>query len=167
MKAKELQKLVIKNYLKPTLKRFGYLTSGQTWWKSKGDFFIVINMQSSQWNDQSNVHFCFNIGIALTQNLKDAAKKKANYFDLAVQLREKNYLPVERNTGGHRDSNWYMLKDETSLDNFIAEMKIDFERHILPKLEKLETLEDCLQFYQSFPFWGQSLQHQIESLSSR
>jgi len=42
MTAKELQIEFIKTYLKPTLKLHNYKTSGQTWWKNMGDFFIVI-----------------------------------------------------------------------------------------------------------------------------
>lgn len=41
MTAKEKQTYFVKTYLKPTLKTFGYQTSGQTWWKNKGDFFYL------------------------------------------------------------------------------------------------------------------------------
>ena len=49
MTAKEKQAYIIKIYLKPTLKTFGYQTSGQTWWKDKGDFFNFINLQNYSW----------------------------------------------------------------------------------------------------------------------
>jgi len=52
MTAKEKQAEFIKNYLKPILKDHGYLVSGQTWWKDKGDFFNVINLQSYSWNSK-------------------------------------------------------------------------------------------------------------------
>lgn len=54
MNAKEKQTEFIKGYLKPKLKDEGFGTSGQTWWKNKGDFFIVINLQNSQWNSKVN-----------------------------------------------------------------------------------------------------------------
>ena len=62
MTGKEKQKELIKNYLKPTLKDYGYKTSGQTWWKDKGEFFTLINLQNFSWNNKDNVDFCFNIG---------------------------------------------------------------------------------------------------------
>ena len=78
MTAKEKQAYIIKIYLKPTLKTFGYQTSGQTWWKDKGDFFNFINLQNYSWNSKDSVDFRFNIGIALKATIKDKQKKKNN-----------------------------------------------------------------------------------------
>ncbi|MGJ7032559.1 DUF4304 domain-containing protein [Niabella hirudinis] len=64
MTAKDIQTDFIKTYLKPTLKEHGYKTSGQTWRKSMGDFFIVINLQNSRWNSKEELSFCLNIGVA-------------------------------------------------------------------------------------------------------
>ena len=98
MPAKEIQTEFIKTYLKPALKSFGYLTSVQTWWKDKGDFFILINLQNFSWNSRDNVDFCFNIGIVLKATMKDPNKKKPTVYDLDVYLREGFYLPkIERN----------------------------------------------------------------------
>lgn len=94
--AKDIQTDFIKTYLKPTLKEHGFKTSGQTWWKSKGDFFLVINLQNSQWNSKEELSFCLNIGVALTEKLADKEKKKATYVDLATQVREDAYLTEER-----------------------------------------------------------------------
>ena len=47
----------MKSYLKPTLKKHGYQTSGQTWWKDKGDFFNVINLQNYSWNSKESIDF--------------------------------------------------------------------------------------------------------------
>src|SRR5690606_28661656 len=70
MTAKEKQAEFIKSYLKPTLKQNGYQTSAQTWWKDKGDFFNVINLQNYSWNSKDIVDFRFNIGIALKATVK-------------------------------------------------------------------------------------------------
>lgn len=82
MSAKDRQKEFIKNYLKPTLKNWGYQTGGQTWWKDRGDFFTVICLQNSSWNCKDDVSFWFDIGIALKDTLKDPAKKKVGWKDL-------------------------------------------------------------------------------------
>lgn len=44
MTAKEKQATFIKEYLKPTLKNWGYLTNSQTWWKDRGDFFFTFEL---------------------------------------------------------------------------------------------------------------------------
>jgi hypothetical protein len=167
MTAKENQIEFIKSYLKPKLKEEGFNTSGQTWWKNKGDFFLVINLQNSQWNSLNEISFCFNIGVALTEKLKDPQKKKASYFDIVTVLRENAYLSETRLKHKFRQNGWlgYLLTDKTDLVEFTNELKYDFENDILPKLKQLNTLDDCLTFYQRFDFWGENLRKVIENLN--
>jgi hypothetical protein len=136
--SKDIQTEFIKTYLKPTLKEHGYKTSGQTWWKSMGDFFIVINLQNSQWNSKEELSFCLNIGVALTEKLADKEKKKAK--------------------GG-----WlgYKITDKTNINDFIADFKLDLESNLLKQLDELKSLKDCVQFYEKFDIWGDNLKRQI------
>lgn len=166
MNAKEIQNEFVKFYLKPTLKSHGYQTSGQTWWKNMGDFFIIISLQNSQWNSKEKVSFCFNIGIALTQNLRDVNKKKASHFDIVTYTREDTYLSDNRQKHSFRKDGWlgYLITDETNLAEFILELRIDIENEILNKLEKLQTLKDCVDFYGDFKIWGEILKEQIKKI---
>ncbi len=143
------------------------MTSGQTWWKNMGDFFIVINLQNSQWNSKEELSFCFNIGVALTGKLSDKDRKKATYHDVATQLREDSYLSEDRVNHKYRQSGWlgYLITDKTDLTDFIDEFKIDFEENILPTLGKLLTLKDCVDFYSKFDFWSLVLNRQIKELN--
>jgi hypothetical protein len=169
MSAKEIQKELIKSYLKPTLKSHGYNTSGLTWWKNMGDFFLVINLQNSQWNSQEELSFCLNIGVALTEKLADKEKKKATYFDLGAQLREDAYLTPERQQNKKDQGGWlgYKITNKTNLSTFINDFKIDLEDNILRQLEALKTLKDCVLFYEKFEFWGNNLKRQIEECGLR
>ena len=162
--AKDIQTDFIKTYLKPTLKEQGFKTSGQTWWKSKGDFFVVINLQNSQWNSKEELSFCLNIGVALTEKLADKEKKKATYFDLATKVREDAYLTEERQQAKKSQGGWlgYKITDKTNVSEFITDFKIDLEDNILKILNSFETLNDCIAFYQKFGFWGDNLKRQIE-----
>ena len=160
MNAKEKQTQFIKNYLKPTLKKSGYLTSGQTWWKDKGDFFNVINLQNYSWNSKDSVDFRFNIGIALKATVKDIQKKKATLYDLTTHLDEGTFLPDRRNRS-FGNNQGYSITDTTDLTDFISAVQYDFERYILPGLEELQNLTDCIKFYERFPFWGDSLKKVI------
>jgi hypothetical protein len=162
--SKDIQTEFIKTYLKPVLKENGYKTSGQTWWKSMGDFFIVINLQNSQWNSKEELSFCLNIGVALTEKLADKEKKKATYFDIATQVREDAYLTEERQRVKKTQGGWlgYKITDKTDLTEFIKEFKIDLEENILKILDRLKSLSDCITFYEKFGFWGDNLKRQIE-----
>ena len=160
MTAKEKQTYFIKTFLKPTLKTFGYQTSGQTWWKDKGDFFNVINLQNYSWNSKDSIDFRFNIGIALKATVKDEQKKKATYNDLTTHLDEGTFLPDRKNRK-FGDNQGYSITDTTDVDQFITALKIDFETFILPGLEEPKSLSDCVKFYERFPFWGDNLKRVI------
>jgi len=164
MTAKEIQTEFIKTYLKPTLKEYEFKTSGQTWWKNMGDFFIVINLQNSQWNRKEELSFCLNIGVALTKRLADKEKKKATYFDIATLLREDAYLTVERQLKKKEKGGWlgYKITDSINVNDFISDFRIDLEDNILKQLNQLKTLKDCVIFYEKFDIWGNNLKKQIK-----
>lgn len=162
MTAKEMQTEFIKTYLKPTLKNFGYQTSGQTWWKDKGDFFALINLQNFSWNNKDSVDFCFNIGVALKVTMKDTGKKKPTVHDLTVYLREGFYLPDNRQEYKFKNKTGYTLTDQADLNDFVTELKSDFENYILPYLDKLNSVQDCIDSFGDITFWGDNLKRVIE-----
>jgi hypothetical protein len=166
MNAKEKQVEFVKSYLKPKLREEGFSTSRLTWWKNKGDFFIVINLQNSTYNSKNELSFCFNIGVAITELIKDPFKKEATYYDTVTNLRENAYLSENRTKHKYRQNGWlgYLITDETDLIEFTEELRKDFEIDILPKLDQLNTLEDCIKFYQKFNFWGDNLKKVLEKL---
>ena len=129
-----------------------------------GDFFIVINLQNSQFNRKEELSFCINIGVALTARLADEEKKKATYFDLATHLREGAFLSEERQKLRKDAGGWlgYKITDRTNVQEFIDYFKIDLEDNILPQLEELKTLKDVVEFFDGFEFWGKNLRRQIE-----
>ncbi|MDQ6758190.1 MAG: DUF4304 domain-containing protein, partial [Bacteroidota bacterium] len=160
MNAKEKQVEFIKTYLKPTLKKHGFSTSGNTWWRNCGDFFIVINLQNYSWNDKDNIDFRFNMGIALTATLADPQKKKADQHDLTVYVSENFHLPANRQEYKYKNNVGYSIKSDTDLDDFIIELFYDFEKEILPRLDNLKTLNDCIEFYKA-TFWVDNLKKLI------
>lgn len=163
MTAKEKQKEFIRTYLKPTLKNWGYQTAGQTWWKDKGDFFNVINLQNYSWNTKDSVQFRLNIGIALKATVSDEQKKKAAYSDLTVHLDEGAFLP-DRKKRRFGDNQGYSIKDETNLIEFANSFNVDFDKYILPAIEKPNSLRDCVDLYGGIAFWGDQLKRKIKEL---
>ena len=156
MTAKEKQTEFIKTFLKPTLKLHGYQTSGQTWWKDKGDFFNVINLQNYSWNSKNSVDFRFNVGIALKSKLKDPQKKKVTYADLLMHIDEGSFI-LDRQNRKFGDNQGYSIDNDTNLVEFINALKVDFEKYILPSLDKPKSLNDCIKIYGEIPFWGDHL----------
>nr|WP_294779820.1 DUF4304 domain-containing protein [uncultured Flavobacterium sp.] len=161
MNAKEKQLDFVKSYLKPTLKNLEYKTSGQTWWKDKEEFYTLINLQNFSWNTKDKVNFCFNIGIVLKSEMKDATKKPQIY-DLTIHLRENLYVSDKNNKHPFRNKNGYLLENHTDMTDFYEELKSDFENFIVPKLEKLNSLQDCIDNFGSIPFFGERLINAIK-----
>ncbi|CAN5325790.1 hypothetical protein BH10ACI2_BH10ACI2_12310 [soil metagenome] len=158
MNAKEKQKEFISGYLKIKFQKLGYRTAGNTWWLERAKFFEVISLQNSQWNSTDDVSFCLNIGPALTATLRDPKKKRASYSDLTINLREDAFLTEERrNQPFHTGRLGYLITDSTDLAVFTEEFAFDLENEILPKLNRLESLDDWLGFLNGLPFWREHL----------
>lgn len=165
MTAKEIQSNFIKNYLKPTLKKYAYKTSGKTWWKDKGEFYILINLQNYSWNGKEQVDFCFNIGIVVKRD--SIADENPTVHDLTVYLREGFYLPDQRKEYQYRNKSGYTLTNEAIQNEFLSEIEIDFNQYILPYLENLQTFRDCLYSFGEIAFWGEKLRKVINDIEKK
>lgn len=163
MTAQEIQTEFVKSYLKPTLKERGYRTSGRNWWRDMGEFFITINLQTSQWSSKEELSFRLNIGLALTERLADKNRKKATHFDAAIHLDERAFLSKDRFALHQQLGGWlgYKITDSTKVDEFIEYFKVDLEDNVLRKLEELRTLRDCVAFSDGFEFWSEQFRRQI------
>lgn len=158
MNAKEIQLEFIKLHLKPLLKHWGYIINGQTWFKDKGEFYTLINLQNFSWNSKHIVDFCFNIGVSVKrQSLPD----KPTGFNLDIYLREGFYLPNNRKEHLYRNKTGYTITDCINHGSFILEIKTDFEKYVLPYLDNLQTLDDCVDKFGDITFWGDNLKKVI------
>lgn len=151
MNAKEKQIDFINTYFKPTLKKYGYRFYGQTYFKLGGEIIPLINFQNYSWNSQNNVEFRFNIGFTTNDNIKNAKKAKISFSESWVQLSEGDYLEKENHS--FRNEIGYVIDDSTDLSDFTLELRDDFEKHILPKLDSMKTIDDCLDFHKKIEFW--------------
>jgi hypothetical protein len=143
MTAKDKQKEIISKTLKPLMKKWGYKTTGQNWWKINGDFFNVINLQNFSWNSKEQVDFCFNFATGLTKDI--TGKVKVTVHNAPTHMREVSLLP--ETITKFRDKIGYHLISETNIQEFANEITHDFEIIILPKLDSLNSLENILEFY--------------------
>ena len=161
MNAKEKQTKFIKLHLKPFLKSRDYKNSNQTWWKDRGDFYNVINLQNFSWNSKDKIDFIFNLGIALKATLKDRTLKKVTHFDCVTHLGDVAFLPDSKNRRFGSNLG-YEIKSETDLDDFMISFFNDFSNYVLPKFEEPSNLKELIVFYKRFEFWGTQLEKQIE-----
>lgn len=160
MTAKEKQVELIKHLLKPMLKQNGYSIKGQTWWKDKGDFFTLIKLQNYSWNSKDGVDFCFNIGIALKATLPES--KTPTVHSLNVYLREGFFLPEQERESFIRNQTGYYITAATNMEEFSNRFRSHLQDHILPYLNKLNTIKDCIIYFGDVVFWGDNLKRVIQ-----
>jgi len=82
---------------------------------------------------------------------------------LTIPIREGAYLLNARKVSKYRNNTGYIINSKTDVDEFTREMKIDFEEEILPQLDTLKTIADCVNFYEKYPFWGEHLKKLISN----
>jgi hypothetical protein len=142
LSAQQLQSQFLSSYLKPALKAQGYKNEEQIWWKEKQGFFLLIQLQNFPWCKDS-LAFCFNIGMSVTlPNFSSYAPETA-------------YISPKRKKHKYKRKIGYSVTDSALLSDYIQELKADFETEILPRLESLQTLDDCRKFYQHFPSFNE------------
>ncbi len=163
MTAKDIQKEIIKSYIKPILKGNGYRLNGQTWWKDKGTFLIIINIQNFSWNNEDHIDFCFNSGLKFKVEMSEAEIKRPTPHHIIPYLREGFYLPEERITYKYRNTTGYTIRSSHFITEIIDELKIDFETYILPYLDKINSEKDALDKFGDIPFWGERLKEIIDN----
>jgi hypothetical protein len=93
--------------------------------------------------------------------MTDTDKKKPTVHDLTVYLRESYFLTDVRKDYKFRNKTGYVLNEQTDLNDFIAELKFDFENSILPTLDKLNSLQNCVDKFGGITFWGENLKKVI------
>ena len=80
---------------------------------------------------------------------------------MTVYLRESYYLPEARQEYKFRNKTGYVLTEQADLNDFIDELKSDFENYILPTLDKLNSLQNCVDKFGGITFWGDNLKKVI------
>lgn len=54
-----------------------------------------------------------------------------------------------------------MLTEQADLNHFSNELKSDFENHILPILDNLNSIQNCVDKFGAITFWGENLKRVI------
>jgi hypothetical protein len=130
--------------------------------KTRESFFIIINLQNFSWNSKDSVDFCFNVGIVLKAIINYTPETIPNIHDSTIYLREEYFLPDNRKEHVFKNKSGYIVTELTNLEDFIAELKKDFENYILQNFRELNSIQDCLDKFGDLPFWGANLKKVIE-----
>lgn len=149
LKPVEKRDIVVKQVIKPALKRCGFSTAGLDWRRETGDAVIFIHMQNSQFNDIANgARFRFHISASKKEEIREKLSNQWMY-NQGLALKQFDFLPYCGMLSPYYAGDMYKidgyknyLPTDTPVEDICRQIGEDFERYILPPLCEAATYED-------------------------
>lgn len=148
MTEREKKNRILKEVIKPLIKSAGYKCGGPTFYRECQECYVIINLQSSQFNNvEMGFNFWFNIGVLDKKEVVDINDVKKSYGGNSP-TREETFLPDNGLLHPYR-SNGYTIGGikngqpiVTDYDDAAARISSDISQYILPRLDLVQNLED-------------------------
>ncbi len=144
--------VVVKQVIKPLLKKHGFTTSGMDWRRELEDSYMIIHMMNSQFNGISTgVSFRFHISVSKKDEIREKLSNQWIYNQMC-DLRQFDFLPYLGMLSPYYSSGMYQidgyknyLPTDTPVEEICRQINEDFEKYILPQLCEVQSYEDFLK----------------------
>ncbi len=144
--------IVVKQVIKPLLKKNGFTTSGLDWRRELEDSYMIIHMMNSQFNGVSTgVSFRFHISVTKKDEIRDKVSNQWIYNQTS-DLRQFNFLPYCGMLSPYYSGDMYRIDGyknfrpaDTPVEEICRQLEEDFGKYILPKLCEVQSCEDYLE----------------------
>ena len=145
MNSKEKKNLVLKEVVKPLLKKAGYRSSGKVYYSQRGDCCLALCLKGSHWNSVvTGYSFYFEI-MAFEGEVTEDIKK--GYW--ITQIMEYTLLPDWGYLHPYRDRIGYKIDgfknyqpQDMQLEDIKSRIQDDMEHYIIPELAQVENFPD-------------------------
>lgn len=145
----EKRDIVVKQVIKPALKKCGFSTSGLDWRRETEDAVIMIHMQNSRFHDIANgASFRFHISASKKDEIREKLSDQWMY-NQECELKQFDFLPYCGMLSPYYSGDMYKidgyknyLPTDTPVEDICRQIGEDFECHILPPLCALASYED-------------------------
>ena len=145
----EKRDIVVKQVIKPALKKCGFSTSGLDWRRETEDAYIIIHMQNSQFNDIANgASFRFHISASKKEEIRGKISEQWMY-NQGCELKQFDFLPYCGMLSPYYSGDMYKidgyqdyLPTDMPVEDICRQIGEDFETYILPPLCALTSYED-------------------------
>lgn len=128
MKPTDKRDVVVKQVIKPLLKKCGFSTAGLDWHREIDDSFIIIHMMNSQFNSiVTGASFRFHISAVKKGEIRNKLSNQWIY-NQECELNQFNFLPTD-----------------TPVEDICRQIGEDFEKYILPELCAVKSYKDFLE----------------------
>lgn len=153
MKSVEKRNLVVKQVIKPLLKKFGFSTAGQKWHRETDDVRLTIELQNSQFNGMpTGIRFRFFIRAVRKDG--SAGQPADRKEPASCELNQFDFLPHRGMLSPLCCADWYQfdgyqdyLPSDVPVEDICRQIEEDFGSYILPELSAVKTYEDFLELY--------------------
>ena len=154
MRPTEKRDIVVKQVIKPLLKKHGFTTSGMDWRRGIEDGYVIIHMMNSQFNDiYTGVSFRFHISAVKKDEIRDKLSNQWIY-NQTCDLRQFAFLPYCGMLSPYYSGDMYTidgyknyLPSDTPVEEICGQIGVDFEKYILPELCKVQCYDDFMQLH--------------------
>lgn len=149
MKPNEKRDIVVKEVLKPMMKKAGFKCKRMDWWKELDDGFLFVHMKNSQFNGASTgSSFCFQFSASYKDDIRDKVEKQWMYNQMNCVEDEAflpycGYLAPNRTALGYQiDGYKSYLPMDVPVEEIMTQIQKDFEVHIMPEIENIKNVSE-------------------------
>lgn len=145
MTSKEKKNLVLKEIVKPLLKKAGYRSLGNVYYSQRGDCCLALCLKGSHWNSVA-AGYSFWFEIAAFEGEVNEDIKKGYWLP---QMKEYALLPDLGYLHPYRQAFSYQIDgyknyqpQDMDLEEIKSRIQDDMERYIIPELAQVENFSD-------------------------
>lgn len=151
MKPVEKRNIVVKEMIKPLLKKFGFTTKGVDWYLETDDSYVIIHMHNMQFSSIiTGGCFRFHISVSPKNNIKEKINNQWIY-NQGYELKQFDFLPYCGMLSPYYHGDCYQIdgyKDylptDVPVEDICAQIGKDFGEYILPELSRVRSYEDFI-----------------------
>jgi hypothetical protein len=144
MAAKENFEKLVSNYLKPYFKNIGFNVPGLNFYLKNEACIKTIQIQKSQWNNNEECQFTFNLGIF------DPVIHGYIHPDKILKSPKPQDCNIEYRIGKMIDSGndkWYTITHNSKVKTLADEIQQDFESRVFPFFNKISNYNELIEEY--------------------
>lgn len=151
MRPTQKRDLVVKQVIKPLLKKHGFSTGGQDWRREISDGYLIIHMMNSQFSSiVTGVCFRFHISAVKEDEIKTKISEQWVY-NQECELKQFDFLPYCGMLSPYYEGDMYKidgyknyLPTDMPVENICTQFEEDFGQYILPELDAVDRCEKFL-----------------------
>ena len=153
MNSKEKRDRVVKEVIKPLMKKEGFKSKGLTWFKELEDAWLIVHMKNGRFNNEFT-GFSFEFWFSITGKSELSGAIEQEWIRNQMRgISQSAFLPYERFLTPYMTSFGWQIDGyrnnkptDYPVESIMAHVREDFEQYIFPELAKIHNQSDWTKF---------------------